>query len=330
MRAPIERSALAGTPSEQLRLITKVAKLYHELHLKQTEVADLLKISQTRVSRLLQRAEELGLVRTIVTSPPGVNTDIEARLEQKFGLLEAIVVDDPASPELLLPALGAAAASYLDATLTGNDCLGFSSWSASLLAAVDAMLPASSRRATEVVQVVGGIGVHSVQERANRVVARFAEVTRATPYYLPAPGLLDTAAAAESLLRDGSLSQLVDAWDRLTIALIGIGSLEPSPFYRASGNAISKADEQELRGLGAVGDILLRYFDVNGTQVDTEMNRRVVGIPLDVFTKVPRRVAVAGGRRKAAAILGAVRGKWVNVLVTDYSTAEAVLKLAAR
>lgn len=330
MRTPVERSAPAGPPSEQLRLITKVAKLYHELHLKQTEVAELLHISQTRVSRLLQRAEELGLVRTIVTAPPGVNTDIEAKLEQQFGLLEAIVVDDPASPELLLPTLGGAAAAYLDGALTGADCLGFSSWSASLLAAVEAMLPSGTRRATEIVQVVGGIGVHSVQERANRVVARLADVTKAKPYYLPAPGLLDTPAAARSLLSDGSLSPLVDAWNRLTIALIGIGSLEPSPFYRASGNAISKADEQELRSLGAVGDILLRYFDVDGRLVDSEMNGRVVGIPLDVFTRVPRRVAVAGGRRKAAAILGAVRGKWVNVLVTDYSTAEAVLKLASR
>lgn len=316
--------------ADQLRLITKVAKLYHELNLKQTEVAEMLRISQTKVSRLLRRAEELGLVRTVVTVPPGVNTDIEARLEREFGLLEAIVIDEPASPELLLASLGAATASYLDGALNGQDILGLSSWSATVLAAAEALLPSGRQRATEIVQVVGGSGNHAVQERANRMVERVAVVTGATSYYLPAAGVLDTPAAASSLLLDGSLSQVVEAWERLTIALLGIGSLEPSPFYRASGNAISKADEQALRDLGAVGDILLRYFDAHGRLVDSPMNGRVVGIPLEVFRRVPRRVAAAGGRRKASAILGALRGEWVNVLVTDVSTAEAVLKLAGR
>lgn len=327
---PARTPTLASVSSDQLRLITKVAKLYHELSLKQTEVAGMLRISQTKVSRLLRRAEDLGLVRTVVTVPSGVNTDIETRLEQEFGLTEAIVVDDPASPELLLRTLGEATASYLDNTLNGTDVLGYSSWSATLLEAAEALLPSSRRRATEVVQVVGGVGAQAVQDRANRMVDRLAVVTGATPYYLPAPGLLDTPAAATSLLSDGSLSQVVEAWSRLTIAVVGVGSLEPSPFYRASGNAISKADEQSLRDLGVVGDILLRYFDQDGELADTPMNGRVVGIPLELFRKVPTRVAAAGGRRKASAILGALRGTWVNVLITDASTASAVIALAAK
>ncbi|MCC2591869.1 sugar-binding transcriptional regulator [Tessaracoccus sp. OS52] len=316
--------------ADQLRLMTKVAKLYHELGMKQVDVASTVRISQTRVSRLLRRAEELGLVRTVVTAPPGVNTDVESELERRFGLYEAIVVDDPASGELLAPALGAATATFLQEALGPSDSLGFSSWSATLLASVEALNPGGGQRAKEVVQLVGGRGVTSTQERANRLLGRLAMMTGATPYYLTAPGLLDTPAAVSSLLSDGSLRPVVQAWEHLTIALVGIGGLEPSPFFRASGNAISKADEAELRRKAVVGDILLRYLDVHGEVVDSPLNRRVVGIPLEQFMQIPRRVAVAGGPRKAPAIVGALRGQWINYLVTDFSTAETVLKLTAK
>lgn len=323
---------LTGTsvPPDQLKLITKVATLYYELNLKQVEVASMLRISQTKVSRILQRAEELGLVRTVVTVPAGINTHTEARLEHEFGLSDAIVVDDPAMPELLLRTLGEATALYLSETLNGTDVLGYSSWSATLLEAADALTPGAHPRATEVVQVVGGGGTRSVQDHADRMVSRLATATGATPHYLPAPGLLETPEAAASLLKDRSLRHVVQAWGRLTIAVVGIGALRPSPFYRASGNAISKAEEKKLWGLGAVGDILLRYFDRSGELIDAPINSRVVGIPPKLFLEVPTRVAVGGGRRKAAALLGALRGRWVNVLITDATTANTILAMAKR
>ena len=89
--------------------------------------------------------------------------------------------------------------------------------------------------------------------------------------------------------------------------------------------ARASTEEAELRGLGAVGDILLRYFDRNGELVSSDMNGRVIGIPLGTFLRIPTRVAAAGGRRKVAAIEGALRGGWINVLITDFSTAQAVL-----
>ncbi|MFV0428785.1 MAG: hypothetical protein ACK5KO_05090 [Arachnia sp.] len=115
------------TPAHRLCLIIRVAKLYHELHLKQVGVAERLQISRAMVSRHLRRAEELGLVRTVVSVPPGVNTDIEDGLQRRFSPCDAIVIDNPVSPELLLSGRGAATAAYLESTLTGSDRVGFSS-----------------------------------------------------------------------------------------------------------------------------------------------------------------------------------------------------------
>src|SRR5580698_5477828 len=51
----------------QLRLIAKVARMYHEGGVRQPQIATELNMSQARVSRLLRQASEIGVVRTVVT-----------------------------------------------------------------------------------------------------------------------------------------------------------------------------------------------------------------------------------------------------------------------
>ena len=51
-----------------------------------------------------------------------------------------------------------------------------------------------------------------------------------------------------------------------------------------------------------------------------------IGIELDAFGHVPRAVGIAGGKRKDAAILGALLGKRINILITDQFTAAELAK----
>jgi hypothetical protein len=46
---------------------------------------------------------------------------------------------------------------------------------------------------------------------------------------------------------------------------------------------------------------------------------------LEALKSARRVVGVAGGPRKEAAIRGALRGAWINVLITDRQTAERLL-----
>lgn len=322
--APMRRS---GASDEQVRLMAKVARMYHERGMRQAEIAAELHVSQPRVSRLLKRAVETGVVRTTVSLPPGVHTDLEDELEALYGISEAVVVEagDDAEP---LRALGGAAAVYLETTLIGGDDVGISSWSASLIAAIDALRPSSSPVVSDVVQLVGGVGEPRVQLDATRLLTSFAQSTGASPIFLPAPGLLGSPAARESLMADPAVLQVTSRWPRLTVALVGIGTLEPSPLLRQSGNSIAEADQETLRAAGAVGDVCLRFFDEDGRLVPTELDERVIGITPETLRTIPRRIGVAGGLRKVAAIRGAMRGRWINVLITDATTARALVESA--
>src|SRR5690606_29820305 len=153
-----------------------------------------------------------------------------------------------------------------------------------------------------------------------------ANSTGAAPMLLPTPGVLGTAAARESLMADSTVADVVACWSRLTVALVGIGAMEPSDLARQSGNAFPEADRTALEVAGAVGDICFRFFDDQGVMIDSAIDNRVIGISPDQLRAVERRVGVAGGPRKVAAIRGALLGGWINVLVTDVDTANRLLE----
>lgn len=312
---------------EQVRLITKVARMYHERGLRQLEIADLLHVSQPRVSRLLKRAVELGIVHTSVIAPRGVHSALEEQVEQKYALREVVVADtgEAESNEAQMPVLGAAAAVYLQTTLTGGDRIGISSWSSTLLATVEAFHPRPTAVADQVVQLLGGVGLRSAQAHATRLTGGLANLTGAMPIYLPAPGLVASANAREALVNDPNIASVLAMTQDLTLVLVGIGSLDPSQLLRESGNAIAETDQDELRRLGAVGDVCLRFFNANGSPVASSLADRVIGISEADLRSVPRRVGVAGGARKLNAIRAALRGGWVNVLITDQWIAQRLV-----
>lgn len=300
--------------------------MYHERGLRQPQIAEMLNISQPRVSRLLKQAVEAGIVRTVVSLPSGVYTDLEEELQGRFGLRDAVVVDVDGASGKVIPALGAAAAAYLDVTLKGDDEIGISSWSATLLAAVDHMQPKSTPVAGHVVQLLGGVGNRDVQFQATRLTGRLAELTGASPVYLGAPALVSTPALRRAMAKDASITDVTRLWDSLTLALVGIGSLAPSPLLRQSGNAIAETDQEELRALGAVGDVCARFFDASGQLVRSQLDQRVLGISPPQLRRVPRRIGVAGGEDKYTAVRAAVVGEWVNILITDLNTATRLIE----
>ena len=314
---------------DELRLLARVARLYYTDGLRQPEIASRLDLSQARVSRLLKRAEAEGIVRITVTSPPGVFPELEEELQQAYGLKVAFVVDAPGSgdnEDRLLQELGAAAAYYLEAVLRSGDVMGISSWSSSLLATADAMRPLPKLTGVRVVQVLGGVGNPSARPHANRLTHHFAELVNGEAVTLPSPGIAGSPESAQVLREDSYVAATLDLLKDLSLVLVGIGALRPSRLLASSGNVFSREELEELSSQGAVGDICLRFFDASGHLVAGRLDERVIGIRLDELKAIGRRIAVAGGTRKTAAIRAALRGGWVNTLITDRATAESLLR----
>lgn len=316
---------------DELRLAVRVARLYYEQDLKQSVIAQRLGLSQSTVSRLLASAKENGVVRITVLQPQGVYSQLEDALMERFGLRDAVVVDASSEENgpLLEREIGAGAAYYLESALRPNEVIGISSWSATLVAVTDQMHRPPRMGDRRVLQILGGVGDPAAERHASRLTSRFADLVGGVPVYLPAPGIVGSPAALQVIQDDVYVREALSQFDKVTTALVGIGALEPSQLLAASGNIFSQQELDQLREKGAVGDILLRFYDANGVPVITPLNDRVVSMRLEQLKQVDRSIGIAAGVRKLEAIRGALRGGWVNVIITDHFTARRLVEGAA-
>jgi DNA-binding transcriptional regulator LsrR (DeoR family) len=266
-------------------------------------------------------------VRISVNVPQGVFSELEEQIIAAYNLRDAIVVDCVHEDEQMIQRdIGAAAAYYVESTIRPNEVIGLSSWSSTLLALVDAMHAVPRKNDVRVVQILGGIGNPAAEIHAARLTGRFAKLVNGSATYLPAPGVVGSEAALNVLMADQYVQEAMGLFDQVSLALVGIGAVEPSELLADSGNIFSDVELDILRGEGAVGDILLHFFDANGQPVKTPLDNRVMSMSLPQIRRADRAVGVAGGRRKQDAILAALRGKWINVLITDCFSAKRLIK----
>ncbi|HEX4156654.1 MAG TPA: sugar-binding transcriptional regulator [Acidobacteriaceae bacterium] len=309
--------------------MAKIARMYYDQGMRQKEITDRLSIHQSTVSRLLQRAREANIVRISVSTPPGIFGDIEDMLVQKFGLKEAIVVETRSNEEHLMRDLGAAAGFFLQTSVKPGTIIGISSWSRTLFSMVDTLHSSDCGRGGKVVQILGGVGAAGTRYEAMQLAQRLAALISAKPVLLQAPALVGSVEARRVLMRDPTIRETTDLFGSVNLALVGIGSMEPSHVLVSSGNAYTQKEREHLRELGAVGDICFRFYDAAGKPIRSPLNQRVVGIELDTLKRIERVVGIAGGRGKLAAIRAALLSQRINVLITDLETARSLVNDAA-
>lgn len=312
---------------DELRLMAKVARMYYEQGIRQSDIAHRLYLSQAKVSRLLKNAEKEQIVRISVSVPHSVYSELEEALVDTYGLQDAVVADtiQDDDEEAIRRDIGGAAAHYLATTLNRGECIGISSWSGTLLAMVNVMHQIPHPIGAKVVQILGGASESKAKIHAAYLATALAERVRGEAVFLPAPGIVSTEDARQILLDEPSIREVTGLFNQVTLALVGIGAVEPSPLLASSGNIFSPEELDMLRNHGAVGDILNFFFDAAGNPTQKHLANRVIGMSLDQLRKVERSVGVAGGKRKLAAIRGALEGGWINVLITDCFTAERLL-----
>jgi len=154
-----------------------------------------------------------------------------------------------------------------------------------------------------------------------------AQKLGATIRFLHAPALVESEATALALLQEPTIVSTMELIRHVEIAITGIGTIDPelSSLHRAG--FLTDADLRELARAGAVGDVLGYQFDLHGRVLDISLNRRLIAANQQMLSQIPKVVGVAGGLAKASAILGALRGKFINVLITDARTAAEILRL---
>ena len=205
----------------ELRLLTKVSSMYYDDGLKQEEIVDRLHLSKSKVSRLLQRARDEGIVKTYVISPPGIFSEIESRLESKYRINEVIITDvrEPNRSDVLSRDLGIAAAGYFSRVIEENDVVGIA-WGYTINGMVGALEPRSYPN-VKIVQLTGGIGKPESENYATELCHKMARTLSCKLALLPAPGVVKDRQMREVFMADNQIQQVFNLFSKISLAFVG-------------------------------------------------------------------------------------------------------------
>lgn len=308
-------------PPEFQDVIVWAAWLYYVDQLNQSEVAKELGVSRASVVNYLQEARDKGIVSIKFDEKAIENTVVSQELKQAYGLEGCMVIPRGSEDGQLANRLGEAAARTLYAMLEPNDVVGVA-WGKTVLSVAQSM-PRTSLSNLTVVQVVGSIqGTFDFSPELCTSV--MANQLNARCMNFLAPAVLSHSRLRNELLQEDVIESQFEAIRSSRIILFGIGDIAPESTVARSG-FIGETLMSRYKAQGAVGTIIGRMLDEDGSQIYTEMDERMIGVTLEEIKPIPCRLAVAGGKQKIDAIKATLKGGYVTHLVTDYETASALL-----
>ena len=300
------------------------AWLYYHEDMTQAEVAEVLKVSRPSVANMLARAREAGIVQIGVRPDFLATLTLSRQMRERFELEEAIVVPVPPMADTIAVhrSLGKAGAAYLESTVRPGEIL-VTAWGATMLEVGLAM----RQKPIPGVRIAQSLGGVSTADHFNptRVASLMGEKLDARVYHLYVPCVVESREVHDILLRDRGIESAFEVARSANRAIIGIGKVAADATIVRAG-FLSILQMEALQAKGAVGDMMGRFFDIDGEPVRSEVNERIMALTFDDLERIDPVIAVAGGPEKVDTILGAVRSGYIDVLIVDERTANAVME----
>ena len=311
---------------EKEDLLIEIATLYYYDGLTQMEIAKRFGISRSNVSRLLTEARNRGIVEIKVKQKIPLDYNLQKEIRSRFSLKDVKILKSYGLDyQEMLRKLGTIAARYLKTILNKVSIVGIS-WGTAIYEVVNAF-ESEFYKNIEVIQMIGGIGVENPDIDGTELARRLAEKVSGRYRYLHAPLIVENVGIKEAIMMEKNVKEALQKVKKADVAIVGIGSTNPTISSLIRAGYLNKKELNEIRKLGAVGDICARHFDIKGNLCQIDLNERVIGIDIDVLKDINYVIGVAGGKAKASAILGVLRGGYINVLISDNKTISEVLKL---
>ena len=307
---------MIGSMEEQLLI---AANLYYLEGLTQEEIAAKLGISRVAVTRTLKKARDDGLVQITVKKPMPELYRLGLELEKRYHLKTAIVAPDRDGAKDRMEAVGRAGAQLLERLITPGCRIGVA-WSAT----VSAMLPYIRKTSVKPERINELAGTYLATNVPYVVSWPLAEKFGVPVESIPMPVLVRSGHVKEIMIQEPAISGALRSAAKVDLALVGLGNISRDSSIMRTGY-IGEEQLEEFSAKGAVGDILMRYFDASGRYIPMSFEDKTVSLEWDAIMKLPFVITLAFGSEKLEAIAGALAGGIIHGLVTDRWTAEALL-----
>ena len=304
-------------------LMVQIARMIYQQEKTLTDVAAETGLNRWQVSRLLQEARDLGVVRIEIVPRTLRDPELETKLTRTFGLRDAVVVPGSVESAEGLEGVQRAAGQYLASVKPRPNVVGVS-WGRTM-GGVARWLPPGWNSGVTVVQINGTVTPVPGIAHHNDVADAFARKGNGRMIPLPVPAIVGERTTREVLEKDRIVADVIAVARSAQVLAFSMGVAGSDSVLVRSGNILDNEMAALVRG-GAVGDVLGHFIDRRGEIVDPDLDARAIGLSLSDLKRRERAIGIVGGADKHQVALGALQAGLINVLVTDEATARYALE----
>lgn len=296
-------------------LMIKISWYYYIDNMTQQRISEFLGISRVRVVRLLEKARTTGIIQFKIREDSASRLQLEKKLAETYNLKDTFIVPSPPNEVSVNENIARAAAMYINSRIGNNNFInmGYGDTQRRILNNLATM----AEHPISVVSMTGGVSYY--------LPNNMSSIFNAKLYLIPSPLLVSSKEVVEAIRNEGSINEISRMLQLSSLSVIGIGSMGDNATIIKSG-ILSKNDFLYLQMKGAVGDILCHFIDKDGNLVETNIEERLITTPLSTLLNLNNVIGVAAGDDKVPAIKAVLKGGYIDILITDESTALQLLE----
>ncbi len=304
-------------------LLVDVATRYYLKEETQQTIANELYISRPTVSRLLKRAKAEGIVSIRIDNRTDKFDSLWRDLVRKYKIDNAYISTSLPDGSRTLEETTKLASDVLYDNLHDN-CKVAISWGRSVRQTVK-YLRRKKLKNTIVADMFGAVNYDNEDSNSHAIGMNLSEKIGAKFFPIPAPLFVNDEELKTSLLNTPIMKKAMEVLDDVDFLITGISSLESVGFHNIWDIYLEDDIKSKVRSLGAVGFMCARFFDKNGSFLDIDINRKIIGIDESLIKK-KRVMCISTGSDKVEALKTALNAGLIDILVCDEETANSLLK----
>ena len=296
------------------------ARRYFLAQRTKSQIASELGVSRFKVARLIDAAIEQGILQFVISEPDELNTELSEAVRTAYGLKAVLVLNGPDLPTSALTVpLGNLAALLLDETLSDGQLLGVA-WGRTLAAMARALTHLPK---VDIVQAAGAPLGLEISQNPVELLHRLASLSGGRSYPVYSPMWAEDSLLIQRLRHEPTVAAAMSKYNSIDVLVVGVGSWVPAESCLCTG--FPDAWRRDALAAGAQADVCGTLIDRDGREVPSPLDDFGLTITAKQLRRIPDVVGIGGGMEKAEAIAAALRGKWINVLVTDAGVARHLL-----
>ncbi|MFF2449089.1 sugar-binding transcriptional regulator [Neobacillus sp. NPDC058068] len=299
-------------------LIIKVAWKYYNEGMTQNEIAESLNLSRMKVIKYLDIAKANNIIQFKINLDKFVDIDLQNKIKQHYQLQDIYIV--PASNQNSLDSLSKAAAHYIEDRITSDTMINVGYGQA--VSRTLGHLHISTKYKVTFVSLSGGVKFYI--PTAIESSSDYYTPPHFNHYIMPAPLVVSTGHLAKQLINEKPIKKIFEMIPYSNITIIGIGAVNEQATI-VKEEYLNTNEIEIIKSLGAVGDLLSQFYDINGKVIDYKLHKQLVSTDINLLKSLNHVVAVAGGLEKREAIIGALTGGYIDVLITDEEVAKSLV-----